>query len=65
MAKNLQARLSPSDRLRLFDINTAAAERLSQEMKAQHTSGATAEVASSAADAAKDAVRNPIQLPLT
>jgi 3-hydroxyisobutyrate/3-hydroxypropionate dehydrogenase len=56
MARNLQAKLPPTDTIRLFDINTAAAECLSHEMKTQQTGGATASVANSAADAANDAV---------
>lgn len=55
MARNLQAKLPPSDTIHLFDINTAAVERLSQEMKAQEAGGATAHVAPSAAAAAQDA----------
>ncbi len=56
MARNLQAKLAPSDTIRVFDINTAAAERLAQEMKAQQAGGAAAEVATSAADASREAV---------
>ncbi|KAK0620247.1 putative 3-hydroxyisobutyrate dehydrogenase G6G8.5 [Immersiella caudata] len=55
MARNLQAKLPPTDSVRLFDINTAAAERLSHEMKTQQAGGATTSVTTSAADAAKDA----------
>ncbi|KAK0641676.1 6-phosphogluconate dehydrogenase [Cercophora newfieldiana] len=55
LARNLQAKLPPSDTIHLFDINTAAAERLSHEMKTHQASGATAHVARSAADAATDA----------
>lgn len=55
MARNLQAKLSPSDTVRLFDINTGAAERLAQEMKTLQAGGAVAEVATNAAEASKDA----------
>jgi len=55
MARNLQAKLAPSDTVRLFDINRDAAEKLVEEMNAQ-TGGAVAEIASSAAEASKDAV---------
>jgi hypothetical protein len=56
MARNLRAKLPPGDKIRLFDINTSTAERLSQDMKTQQAGGAAAEVASSAAEAARDAV---------
>ncbi|KAK4154523.1 NAD binding domain of 6-phosphogluconate dehydrogenase-domain-containing protein [Chaetomidium leptoderma] len=55
MARNLQAKLSPSDTIRVFDINKAAAEKLVQEMKTQQAGGAAAQVARDAGDAAKDA----------
>ncbi|KAH8885536.1 3-hydroxyisobutyrate dehydrogenase [Thozetella sp. PMI_491] len=55
MARNLQAKLSPSDTLRVFDINTAAAQKLSQEVSSQQAGGATLEVSSSATEAAQDA----------
>jgi hypothetical protein len=57
MARNLQAKLPPSDTIRVFDINTAAAEKLVQEMRTQQAGGAASHVASSAGDAARDAVR--------
>lgn len=56
MARNLQAKLPPSDTIRLFDINKAAAEKLSQEMRSQQTGGAAAEVVDSAAHATREAV---------
>jgi len=68
MARNLQAKLAPSDTVRLFDINRDAAEKLVEEMKAQ-AGGAVAEISSSAAEASKDAVslearyRSPIWAP--
>jgi len=55
MARNLQAKLPPTDNIRLFDINTAAAERLAQEMTAQ-AGGARAHVSESAASASQHAV---------
>jgi ornithine cyclodeaminase/alanine dehydrogenase-like protein (mu-crystallin family) len=56
MARNLQAKLPPSDTVRVFDINNAAAEKLVQEMKTQQAGGAAAQTARSAGDAARDAV---------
>ncbi|KAL2019830.1 hypothetical protein VTK56DRAFT_9092 [Thermocarpiscus australiensis] len=55
MARNLQAKLPPSDTIRLFDINKAAAEKLAHEMTTQQAGGAAAEVAGSAADASREA----------
>ncbi|KAK5630156.1 hypothetical protein RRF57_005871 [Xylaria bambusicola] len=55
MAKNLQSKLSPSDSVRLFDINKDAMHRLAEEMRTSHPGGAVAELAASVADAAKDA----------
>ena len=57
MAKNLQAKLPPSDTIRLFDINKKAMEELSVEMKSSLAGGASVETADTVADAAKDAVR--------
>ena len=56
MARNLQAKLSPKDTVRLFDVNKGAMEKLAAEMNAQQTGGAVVELAESAADASKDAV---------
>src|SRR5689334_15952586 len=53
MARNLQSKLSPSDSIRLFDINTASTKRLAKEMHAQ-TGGAVASVSSSVQDVAQD-----------
>jgi 3-hydroxyisobutyrate dehydrogenase len=64
MARNLQSKLPPSDTIRVFDINTAAAEKLVQEMRTQQAGGAAAHVASSAGDAAREAVRSISYLPL-
>jgi len=61
MAKNLQAKLPPSDTIRLFDINTDAMEKLVREMKSSQAGGATVEMAPSAHDAARDAVSSPYQ----
>lgn len=55
MAKNLQSKLKPSDKVAIFDVNTTALEGLSAEMKAA-SSGAAVEVAASAHDASKEAV---------
>ncbi|KAK4211578.1 NAD binding domain of 6-phosphogluconate dehydrogenase-domain-containing protein [Rhypophila decipiens] len=55
MARNLQSKLPPSDHVRLFDINSAAAEKLAQEMKVQQAGGAQVEVSDSAAIASRDA----------
>ncbi|KAM7188168.1 NAD binding domain of 6-phosphogluconate dehydrogenase domain containing protein [Naviculisporaceae sp. PSN 640] len=55
MARNLQSKLPPSDNVRLYDINSAAAEKLAQEMKTQQAGGAKVEVAESAAVASRDA----------
>lgn len=56
MARNLQSKLAPSDTIKLFDINAAAAEKLAQEMKTQQAGGAAAQVAASAGEACKEAV---------
>jgi 3-hydroxyisobutyrate/3-hydroxypropionate dehydrogenase len=56
MARNLQAKLAPSDTVRVFDINKAAAEKLVQEMKTQQAGGAAAQTARNAGEAARDAV---------
>lgn len=64
MARNLQAKLPPSDHICLFDINTIATDKLVQEMSTSQTGGATVETAKSVADASKDAVCNPNSLTL-
>lgn len=56
MAKNLQSKLQPSDKLSLYDINGGAMESLQTEMKSA-SGGAAVELAASAHDAAKEAVR--------
>lgn len=56
MARNLQAKLPPSDSLRIFDINREAVQRLAGEMAASQAGGASVELADSAADASKEAV---------
>lgn len=56
MAKNLQSKLSPSDKISIFDINPQAMKGLETEMKAA-SMGAAVELAASALDASKDAVR--------
>ncbi|KAI0017617.1 putative 3-hydroxyisobutyrate dehydrogenase G6G8.5 [Xylariomycetidae sp. FL0641] len=55
MAKNLQMKLTPSDSIRLFDINKEAIHRLVEEMRIPQASGAVVEVAESTFEAAKDA----------
>lgn len=57
MAKNLQAKLLPTDSLSLFDINREAVQRLAGEMETASSEGASVAMASSAADASQDAVR--------
>jgi 3-hydroxyisobutyrate dehydrogenase len=55
MAKNLQSKLTASDKVSIFDINPEAMKGLEKEMKATGT-GAAIELATSAHDASKDAV---------
>lgn len=62
MAKNLHARLPPSDSVSVFDINREAMQRLAGEMKALQAGGASVELASSAADASSKAVRSLFSL---
>ncbi|KAK8051595.1 hypothetical protein PG993_002980 [Apiospora rasikravindrae] len=54
MAKNLQAKLPPSDSIRIFDINQSAVRRLAEDMKASQTGGAAVTTAETAKDAARD-----------
>lgn len=56
MARNLQAKLPPSDSLKIFDINREAMQRLAGEMAASQAGGASVGLADSAADASKEAV---------
>lgn len=58
MAKNLQSKLTASDKVSIFDINPEAMKSLETEMKVSGT-GAAIELASSAHDASKDAVSCP------
>lgn len=55
MAKNLQSKLKPSDKVSIFDINPESMKGLETEMKAAST-GAQVELAASAFNASKDAV---------
>lgn len=55
MARNLQSKLGPGDKLSIFDINPESMKGLETEMKAVAT-GAVVELAASAFDASKDAV---------
>jgi len=54
MAKNLQSKLKPTDKVSIFDVNPEAMKGLETEMKAA-SNGATVELAASAFDASKDA----------
>lgn len=56
MAKNLQAKLSPSDKVAVFDINRGAMEKLAKETQAGQSGGAVVELAKSAFDASQEAV---------
>lgn len=58
MAKNLQSKLKPSDKISLYDINGDAMKKLETEMKEASSNGAAIELAASAHDAAKEAVRS-------
>jgi 3-hydroxyisobutyrate dehydrogenase len=62
MARNLQSKLSPSDTVRIYDINKEAMEKLGQEMRAQKAGGAAVHLAETAADAAKEAVCSHLSL---
>ena len=53
MAKNLQSKLTPTDTVRVFDINAAAVQQLKGELS---STGAIVESASTVAEAAKEAV---------
>ena len=63
MAKNLQSKLSPSDSIRIFDVNKESMERLAREMLSSKAGGAAVHLAESAADSAKHAVCRPCLLP--
>jgi 3-hydroxyisobutyrate dehydrogenase len=54
MAKNLQSKLGPADKVSIFDINPQAMQGLETEMK-MASSGAAVELAASAFDACKEA----------
>lgn len=55
MARNLQSKLQPSDKISIFDVNPESMKGLETEMKAV-ANGAKVELAASAFDASKDAV---------
>jgi ornithine cyclodeaminase/alanine dehydrogenase-like protein (mu-crystallin family) len=55
MAKNLQAKLPPSDTLRIYDINTESVNRFASEVKAS-SGGAAVQVASNVHEAAENSV---------
>lgn len=61
MARNLQSKLSPTDSVRIFDLNKGAMEKLAQEMKASQAGGASVELATNTADAARDAVSHNLR----
>ncbi|KAI2618740.1 putative 3-hydroxyisobutyrate dehydrogenase G6G8.5 [Hypoxylon sp. NC1633] len=54
MAKNLQSKLSSSDSVKLFDINSDASKRLAKEMQTSQVGGAVVEVAQNVSEAAKE-----------
>jgi hypothetical protein len=56
MAKNLQSKLTPSDTVRIFDVNKGAMTKWASEAEAAGTKGAQVELADSAFDASKDSV---------
>jgi 3-hydroxyisobutyrate dehydrogenase len=58
MARNLQAKLPPSDTIRVYDINAASMQRFVDETKAL-SSGAAVEVAGNVREAAEDSVSSP------
>ena len=58
MARNLQSKLQPGDKISIFDVNPESMKGLETEMKAA-AAGARVELAASAFDAAKDAVSIP------
>lgn len=57
MAKNLQAKLSTRDTLRVYDIHTPAMKQFADEATTQRIGGAAIELAKTARDAANSAVR--------
>lgn len=60
MARNLQAKLPPTDSISIFDINKDAAAKLKAEMEGSQAGGAKVHVASTAVEASTDAVsRSP------
>ena len=65
MARNLQAKLPPTDTIRLFDINKDAMEKLEHEMSTSQAGGANVELAQTVVEASKDAVRCHFLVALT
>lgn len=55
MAKNLQSKLQPNDKVSIFDVNPQSMKGLEAEMKAA-SQGAKVELAAGAFEASKDAV---------
>ncbi|EHL02544.1 putative 3-hydroxyisobutyrate dehydrogenase, mitochondrial [Glarea lozoyensis 74030] len=62
MAKNLQAKLPPSDTLRIYDINTESVNQFASEAKAS-SGGAAVQVASNVHEAAEDSETTITVLP--
>ena len=58
MARNLQAKLPPSDTLRVFDINAESIQKFAEETKALGN-GAAVTIAASVREAAEDSVSFP------
>jgi hypothetical protein len=58
MARNLQAKLPPSDTLRVFDINAKSVQKFADETKALGN-GAAVKIATTAREAAEDSVSLP------
>jgi 3-hydroxyisobutyrate dehydrogenase len=55
MARNLQAKLSPTDTLRIYDVNSEVVQRFADETKAL-SNGAAVQVAAHVREAAEDSV---------
>jgi ornithine cyclodeaminase/alanine dehydrogenase-like protein (mu-crystallin family) len=55
MAKNLQAKLQPSDTIRIYDINTESLNKFASEAKA-NAGGAAVQIVSNVHEAAENSV---------
>jgi hypothetical protein len=62
MAKNLQAKLPPSDTLRIYDINTESVKKFASEAKAS-SGGAAVQIASNVHEAAENSVSYVSSIP--